>query len=48
MKYLCLVYFEQQVLGSLSASDDAALARESLSYDDELHKSGHHIVSAAL
>lgn len=48
MKYLCLVYFEQDVLNALSASDRAALDRESLSYDEELSTRGHYIVAAAL
>jgi hypothetical protein len=48
MKYLCLVYFEQQVLDDLSASEDAALARESIAYDDDLRRNGHYIASAAL
>jgi hypothetical protein len=48
MKYLCLVYFEQQVLDDLSASEDAALARESIVYDDDLRRNGHYIASAAL
>jgi hypothetical protein len=48
MKYLCLVYFEQRVLDDLSASEDAALARESIAYDDDLRRNGHYIASAAL
>jgi hypothetical protein len=48
MKYLCLVYFEQKVLDDLSASEDAALARESIAYDDDLRRNGHYIASAAL
>jgi hypothetical protein len=48
MKYLCLVYFEQKVLDDLSASEDAALARESIAYDDDLRRNGHYVASAAL
>ena len=48
MKYLCLVYFEPWTLQRLSASEDAALTRESLAYDDELRDSGHYLVSNAL
>jgi hypothetical protein len=48
MKYLCLVYFEPHALEGLSGSDRAALDRDSLSYDEELQKSGHYVVSAAL
>ena len=48
MKYVCLVYFEPQVLERLSPSEGAALTRESLGYDEELRRRGHYIVSDAL
>ena len=48
MKYLCLVYFEPQVLTDLSPADKSALDRDSLDYDDELRRSGHYIDSNAL
>lgn len=48
MKYLCLVYFEPQVLSALSPSEDAELTRESLAYDQELDKRGQLILAHAL
>lgn len=48
MKYLCLVYFEPNVLRALSADDRAALDHESLAYDMELQKNGNYVVAAAL
>jgi len=48
MKYLCLVYLEQKKLGALSKGEYDALVDEARSYDEELRKSGHHIVSDTL
>lgn len=48
MKYLCLVYFEAEALAALSASEDAALTRQSLAYDVELERRGHLIMAHAL
>jgi hypothetical protein len=48
MQYLCLVYFEPQVLEALSASEGADLTRESLAYDEELDRRGQLIMAHAL
>ena len=48
MKYLCAVYFEPTAMEALSASELAALDRNSLAYDKELEKSGHYIAAEAL
>ncbi len=48
MKYLCLVFTEEQKLEELSKSAWEALVREHLDYDDELRRSGHFIVAEAL
>jgi hypothetical protein len=48
MRYLCLVYQEENKLDDLSNSEMDRLVRESLGYDDELRRSGHYIVSNAL
>jgi hypothetical protein len=48
MKYLCLVYFDPQVFQGQSASERATLDRDSQSYDEELTRSGHYILAAAL
>ena len=48
MRYVCLVYLEEAMLGGLSASDKQALDRSSLAYDEELKGRGHLIVAHAL
>jgi hypothetical protein len=48
MRYLCLVYLEEKKLNALSKSEFDGLVGESLSYDEELRKSGHYIASDAL
>ncbi len=48
MKYLCLVYIEEEKLDALSAGELQALVDEALDYDEVLRKSGHYIASDAL
>jgi hypothetical protein len=48
MRYLCMVYFDEEKLEALSQSALDALVRESLAYDDELQRKGHLIVGHAL
>lgn len=48
MKYLCLVYFEEQTLDALSKRELDSLQRESLAYDEALQCNGHLIVAHAL
>ena len=48
MKYLCLVYMEQQTMDALSPGEGTTLTRESLAYDRELERGGHFIVANAL
>ena len=48
MKYLCLVYIEEEKLNALSKEEMDALVAEALAYREELRKSGHHIASDAL
>jgi len=48
MKYLCLVYFDEENLQALSPSDHDALTGEALAYDDVLRQSGHYVASNAL
>jgi hypothetical protein len=48
MKYLCLVYMEQQTMDALSPGAGATLTRDSLAYDRELERGGHFIVANAL
>jgi len=48
MKYLCMVYIDEEKLDALSESELDALDGESLAYDEQLRKSGHYLVSNAL
>ena len=48
MKYLCLAYEEESKLNALSKSEWDALRVETLSYLDELRKSGYIIAAEAL
>ena len=48
MRYLCLVYVDENKVKALSKSEYAALVAEALAYDEELRGSGHYVVSNAL
>lgn len=48
MKYLCLVYQDETLAGTLTRSELDARACEVLAFRDELRKSGHYIDSAHL
>jgi len=48
MKYLCMAYEEENKLNALSQSEWDALRVETLSYLDELKKSGYVIAAEAL
>jgi hypothetical protein len=48
MKYLCLIYFDEQTLDALSKTELDALIDEALAYDEVLRKSGHYLASDAL
>jgi len=48
MKYLCLIYYEEQKLNTLSTRELDALIDEALAYDEALRKSAHYLVSEAL
>ena len=48
MKYICLVYHEEQKLADMPPAELAALASECGAWVDELQKDGHHVFSAAL
>lgn len=48
MKYLCLVYHEEQQLGALSRDAAAKLDADSLAYDRMLEKSGKLLAAEAL
>lgn len=48
MKYLCLVYVDEQKLAALSPTDSQAVDNVSLGYDRRLRDSGHFIAAQAL
>jgi hypothetical protein len=48
MKYLCLIYHEEQKLDALPKRELDALIDEALAYEEVLRKSGHYLVSDAL
>ena len=48
MKYLCLVYVDENNRGALPKDELNACIDESLDYDEVLRKSGHYIASDAL
>ena len=48
MKFLCMVIVDEKKLHTMSESDSQALDDESLTYDDNLRKSGHFLAAQAL
>jgi hypothetical protein len=48
MKYLCLIFFDENKLNALSEKESEALVNESLDYDDVLRKGGHFVAAQAL
>lgn len=48
MKYLCLVYIDENKLKALSEPEIETLVADALAYDQVLRESGHYIVSNAL
>ena len=48
MKYICLAYEEERILNELSKSEWDVLRRETLTYVEELSKSGHLISAEPL
>jgi len=48
MKYLCMIFFDEKKLDSLSQQEYEGLVNESLAYDDVLRNSGHLLANQAL
>lgn len=48
MKYLCLVYHEEEAIEALPGSEYDAIIGEVLAYREELRQSGHYIASSPL
>lgn len=48
LKYLCLVYQDEQILKSMPSSEYDALVAETLAYDEEIRQRGHYVYAGAL
>jgi hypothetical protein len=48
MRYLCLVYHEEERIAALSEMIQAELTRETLEFRDQLRQSGYEITSSPL
>lgn len=48
MKYLCLIFVDQQIYDALPQSEQNAYIKEHLALDDALRTQGHLIVTEAL
>jgi hypothetical protein len=48
MKYLCLVYQEEEAIDALPEREYDAIVDEALDYREELRRSGHYILSSPL
>lgn len=48
MKYLCLIYYDENNLDAMPESEADALMRECLTFSDDLRKSGNYIAAEAL
>jgi hypothetical protein len=48
MKYLCLVYLDEQEWDALPRSEYGAVVGEILAYREDLRRGGHYVVSNAL
>ena len=48
MKYLCMIFYDEKNLDSLSKQEHQALVDQSLAYDDVLRNGGHLLANQAL
>jgi hypothetical protein len=48
MRYLCLLYSEENDLGPKTDEEAEALIEEHLAYDETLKQSGHYVIAQAL
>jgi hypothetical protein len=48
MKFLCLIYNDEKILGAMPKAEYASFANGHLALDAELQKSGHYVASQAL
>jgi hypothetical protein len=48
MKYLCLVFYEEDKRNALTASESQGLIQEALDFDDAVRRSGHLVAAHPL
>ena len=48
MRYLCLIYGDERRVQALTPSESEALLQESLTYEDQLRRTGQFVASEAL
>src|SRR5215475_14724463 len=48
MKYLCLVYYDENTLDAMPRDEFAVFSEEHVALDEELKQSGHSVVAEAL
>ena len=48
MKYLCIVYYEERALDTLTKGDYDALTTETRTYNEQLRQAGHLVAAHAL
>jgi hypothetical protein len=48
MKYVCLIYLQEEALNAMPKTEFDARVAECLAYSEEIRKSGHYITSEAL
>lgn len=48
MKYLCLIYDEEKLLGSMSKSESDAFMGEYMAFTNDIRTSGHYVAGEAL
>lgn len=48
MKFVCLVYLEENKITAASAAEWAKLCQQSMEYDERLSREGHLVAAAAL
>jgi hypothetical protein len=48
MKYLCLIYLQEEALNAMPQTEFDARVGECLAYSEEIRKTGHYVASEAL
>lgn len=48
MRYLCLIYFDEQSLADMPPAERNALNAAHLDFNDDLRRTGHYLMAEAL